>query len=477
MRSSNQEGFLFAKNQILRARSVYIRERKLMIYDLVLAVIALLAFPKYLYQLIVFRKYRNNFWQRLGYHLPLIDKGSRRLVWIHAVSMGEAKAVISLAKMLKEKNKDLCVVFSTITETGLAEGKKGIPKADCHIYLPFDFKWIIAPVVKAFKPDLVIITETDYWFNFLDACKKIGAKIVLANGKISERSLKRFLFMKSFSNRLFSLFDLFLVQSRHYAKRYRQLRVAREKIIVTGNMKFDHEFSHMPKHELEKWKLNLGIETGDQILVAGSTHYPEESLILNSFEKLQKTFPKLKLLLVPRHPERFDEVARLIEKRGIKYSRYSKPLSHKTAVALIDAAGILKQCYQFATIAIVAGSFTPKIGGHNIIEPCVYGIPVVFGPYMHSQPQLVELIAQYQAGCQVQPEQLTEVIYSLLVDENKRKSLGANGIKLTKETKGATEKTFDRILLICPFVRNYTDRDSKSRVLNHNQHDRQITNI
>jgi 3-deoxy-D-manno-octulosonic-acid transferase len=189
--------------------------------------------------------------------------------------------------------------------------------------------------------------------------------------------------------------------------------------------------------------MELGIKPKDPVLVIGSSHNPEELQLLEVLEEVWKAFPDLKVLFVPRHPERFNEVASILQKHSITFRRLSqKGHAHTSApVILIDAMGLLRKCYQLADIAIVAGSYTVKVGGHNVLEPSWYGVPVVFGPYMHSQPDLVDLMKEYGAGIQVSMEDLQSELIGLLLDSSRRKTLGEAGLRLSSDVHGATGKT------------------------------------
>ncbi len=419
-----------------------------MMYDSLLLLISLIAFPKLVYQLIFHKKYRSSLWKRFGIGVPRIEKGTRSLIWVHAVSMGETKAVASLAKKLKKDKNNPILMFTTVTETGLAEGKKSIPEADYHFFLPFDFNWIIAPIVKRIRPDLIVLCETDFWYNFLRAGKKNGAQIAVVNGKISERSLHRFLKFSTFSRSLFSLIDLFCIQSIHYKERFEKLGISQDKIVVTGNIKFDSHFPKLEEEALDEWKQKLGIKPSHKVLVAGSTHDPEEKLIIDACKPIWDVGVPMKVLMVPRHPERFDEVARILEKKEVPYTRYSDLHDNGAKVILVDAMGVLCQCYQLATVALVAGSYTPKVGGHNIVEPSWYGIPVIFGPYLHSQPELLELVKDYHSGLQLEPDVLSVTLSRLLEDSEERKALGDAGTNLVNDLKGATQATYDSLVKI-----------------------------
>lgn len=415
-------------------------------YEIVLWILSLVAFPKMIYHRCKHGKYRESLSKRLGVGFPVIKKGNRPLVWVHAVSVGEAKAVAPLVKMLKAKMENPIIVVSSITETGHAEVQRSIPQADYKVYLPFDFRFIIRPIVRSVKPDLVILSESDFWYNFLKSSKELGAKILLVNGKISSTSMQRFKKFSMLSKRLFGLIDLLCIQSEHYSKRFLEMGVPKDKINITGNLKFDGEYPKLSAEQLNIWKQQLGIEEGDQVLVIGSSHDPEEKLFLEVSQKLWGKFPRLKVVFVPRHPERFNEVAGILHGYNIPFIRFSQlggNFYHDQRVILMDAMGLLRKCYQFADVAVVAGSYTPKVGGHNILEPSWYGVPVVFGPHMHSQPELVELVNQYGAGLQISKDRLHEELDKLLSCAETRTKIGESGRAMVAGINGATKRTLD----------------------------------
>jgi 3-deoxy-D-manno-octulosonic-acid transferase len=416
------------------------------LYECALILLAIIALPKFLYQLLFKGKHRKSLLERCGGGFPLVKKGKRPLFWIHAVSLGETKAAAALVKAIKSEFNQPLVLFSTTTETGYVESCRAI-QADYHVYLPFDFGWIIKPLVKRIAPDVVLLCESDFWYNFLTASKKIGAVVAVVNGKISEKSVNRFLKIPSFTKALFGTVDLFCLQSALYRKRFEMLGIPAHKMTVTGNIKFDGDYAKLPGTQLEAWRRELGIQPADPVLVIGSSHNPEESLLLKVMEQLWVQFPKLKVMIVPRHPERFNEVAGILQKNNVDFRRLSqKSGTPATAsIILIDAMGLLRKCYQLADIAIVAGSYTARVGGHNILEPSWYGVPVIFGPHMHTQPDLVNLVNEYRAGLQVPLEQLPEVLLTLLQDQEKRKEIGAAGLKLAADLHGATAKTLKLI--------------------------------
>lgn len=413
-----------------------------LLYEICLLFLWIAAFPWFLYQWTFKKKYRKSILKRFGSGFPLIKKGKRPLIWIHAVSLGETKAVSTLVKTIKSEYNNPIIVFSTTTETGYVEACRAIA-ADYHVYLPFDFGWVVRPIIKRTAPDLLILCESDFWYNLLSSAKKSGATVVLVNGKISMKSLDRFKKVPFFAKPLFSNIDLYCVQSTLYKKRFEQLGIHPDKIQVTGNMKLDGDYGKLPTQQLEAWRKELGIQPKDPVLVIGSSHHPEETQLLGVLAHVWKQFPNLRVVLVPRHPERFNEVAGILQKSNINFRRLSQKNTDESSVPviLIDAMGLLRKCYQLADVAVVAGSYTPKIGGHNILEPSWYGVPVLFGPYMHTQPDLVDLIREYGAGHQVTIDDLPEELISLLKDPDKRKKIGKAGLRLATDVHGATSKT------------------------------------
>jgi len=248
----------------------------------------------------------------------------------------------------------------------------------------------------------------------LKEVKAAGANVVLVNGKLSERSFKRLLFLPFFAKRLFSFIDRFCLQSERYEERFAKLGVPEEKISVTGNLKLDITPDLMSLEEKERLKNELGIGAEERLIVLGSTHAPEEEELLAALDALK--IPHLKVLLVPRHPERFAKVAAGVQAGGhslLHYSRREKRGGDERII-LIDAMGLLHKCYQIADVAVVAGSFTQRVGGHNIFEPVQVGVPVLFGPHMQAQNDLRELVLSSGCGFQVSLQELSGKVLELL---------------------------------------------------------------
>lgn len=412
------------------------------IYNIALLLVLLVALPKHLWDMIWKNKHRRSFLEKLGFKLPtfsLPEKGMR--IWVHSISVGETKAVAPLVDQLKHEFPQASIVISTTSETGNAEARRSMPGLQHYFYLPIDFSWAIKRLASRIKPDLLILVESDFWYNLITYNKNA----ILVNGKLSEHSLKRFKWAPFFTKRLFGALKLFCLQSQRYARRFEALGIPPSKIVVTGNLKFDQPFPHIDK---TRWKNDLGIAETDRVITLGSTHEGEEEMLLSVLEKI----PGLKILLVPRHPERFDSVAALLEKKGIPFARFSdhQPKARNEKVILIDAMGILSACYQLSNIALVGGSFVSHVGGHNIFEPAALGIPVLFGPYMESQKDLVEIVLSAGAGKQITLDQLAPTIEEML--HSSSTAMHEAGLKLASEVHGATQRTCDAIR---PFLTDF----------------------
>lgn len=418
-------------------------------YEFTLWLLALVALPKLLWNRKFKGKYQESFSSRLGKSFPAISKGDRPLIWIHAVSVGEIKAVSNLAKLLKQQPDNPMLVISSITETGHAEAKRCLPEAEHHVYLPFDFNCIIAPIVKKVSPNKIILCETDFWYNFMRNAKKQGAEISVVNGKVSAGSLQRFRRFSFFSRPLFSLIDHFCLQSHTYAERFLELGIPENKIVVTGNLKFDSQPKNMTPEEKSALKVELGIDENDKIIVIGSTHDPEEKELLETMKELWGQVPHLKVIIVPRHPERFNAVEGIIKSFGLPYQRYSERHSSNAAksasIILLDTMGMLGKCYQIATIAIVAGSYTKHVGGHNILEPLWFGVPMVYGPCMQGQPDLVEAVSTYGAGLQIPVNEIGTGLLRLLQNDSEAEKLRKGSAQLIAAMQGSTMRTFEAI--------------------------------
>lgn len=414
-----------------------------LLYNFSLFVLMFVFFPKLLWQSLFKGKYRKSFFSRVSGKSPG-PAADALVIWLHAVSVGESKALSTLAPHIRKSYPNAFILVSTVTETGRAEAERLITCADAFCYLPLDFSWVVRRFVTRLRPDLLVLVEGDFWYNLLSEVKKVGGSVVLVNGKISETSFKRHLLFKSFSQSLFKKIDTFCVQSEEYLERFLKLGVPPEKITVIENLKYDIP---MPENlGEENWQEKLGIRQEDTVITIGSTHEREEALLLQALRPLWDQFDNLKLLLVPRHPERFQRVEKLLQGESLSYATYSSPNKKgDEKILLVDEMGILPQCYRASHLSIVGGSFVQGIGGHDIFEPAKMGTPVFFGPYMHNQKELTQTLTQSGVGKQVTIEELTPILERYLSTPSLISEGGEKGKRLAQKVMGSAFRTWNHI--------------------------------
>lgn len=386
------------------------------IYDLLL----LLALP--------FISKRKHHYKRLFLKIP--NSKGKQTIWIHAVSVGEIKAFQPLFLPLKQKYPDAFFLLTCTTATGMQEAKRIYPEGISLSYLPFDFSWIMRRWVSVLRPHFLLFMEGDLWPNLLRFSRRYQAKIAIISAKLSQRSAKRhhlFRLAKIF----FEPVDVICAQSQESYDRFLPL-VHSSKLHLTGNIKWD--LSPAPITALPFPIPDI------PILTIASTHEKEEELLLNHLP-LHRLF----LILAPRHPERFDIVAAVLKQKNISFFRWSQSDSYTPSaqVLLLDCMGQLPSCFAISRLSIVAGSFIPKIGGHNLFEPCLYGSPVFFGPYAFSQKELSSQIQKANAGKEISIEHLYSQVETFLTNPILEAKMRAQVLSLTASVKGVKEKTME----------------------------------
>ncbi len=409
------------------------------LYNLAVFILALVWLPK------LFKgKYKSSIKERLGLTLPKIDAiKSGPLIWIHAVSVGETKAAAALAAELRKNDPTVRLAISSVTETGHMEAKRSIPNAEAYFFLPLDFSWLMRRLLKTLKPAAVILMESEFWYNLLDEAKKMWCRTALVNGKLSERSSKRFSQVLWFTKPLFANIDLLCIQTDEYKEAFQALQIPSEKIIVTGNLKFDIKPPQFSQEEKRAWQERLGITQQDFVTVLGSTHEGEESALISSLKPLFERIPNLKVLLVPRHPHRFDRVAEILSGQGVAFDRFSSGTPIQASVVLIDTMGKLMACFQIAHTGVVCGCFIPGIGGHNLFEPAACGLPVIFGPYTEAQQAYADALLASQGGMALKAEKVGEKVLELYENASLRTSMGEKALTLVQRSMGAAKKTVE----------------------------------
>jgi 3-deoxy-D-manno-octulosonic-acid transferase len=413
------------------------------LYSLVLAVGLLLSLPYWLYQILRHGKYRTGIAQRMGrvpVHLLDAAGGMRRVIWVHAVSVGEVLAVSALVEQMRQNFPEHRVLVSTTTDTGQELARKRFGE-DSVFYFPMDFAFAIQPYLRALQPELVVLAETEFWPNFLNLAHAGGARIAVVNARISDRSWPSYRRFRWALRKMLVHIDLFLAQTAEDSARLQSIGAEAGRVRVTGNLKFDVSPPTTPPI-VESLRRSLAAAGSGPILVCGSTVEDEEPPLLKAFENLRVGYPGAVMILAPRHPERFDDVAILIQQMGIQSFRRS--LWHgealSGAVLLVDTIGELAALYALADVAFVGGSLVPR-GGHNIIEPAQHGVAVVTGNHTENFRDIVALFRSHDAVRIVTLAELPLTLMQLLADDSERHALGRRAEQTMRSQAGATQRT------------------------------------
>jgi 3-deoxy-D-manno-octulosonic-acid transferase len=414
-----------------------------------LAAIAL-ALPWLLYQRIRHGKYREGWDAKFWGRLPA-RSGDKPCIWLHAVSVGEVNLLEPLLKRWERLHPDWDVVISTTTQTGHQLAKKKYAPRNV-IYCPLDFTWAVRRAMRRIRPDLLLLTELELWPNLVQAAKEHGARIGIVNGRLGEKSFRGYRWISWLVRRVLRQIDLLAVQNDNYAERFLALGAHPTTVHATGSIKFDGARTDRHSAETEHLSRLAGIEANDIVFLAGSTQDPEESMALSTFERLSAEFPQLRLILVPRHPERFDDVAALLDRRGLAWQRRSRlspdprlptPDSPHSRILLVDAVGELGYWWGTAKIAFVGGSLTSR-GGQNMIEPAAYGAAVSFGPNTWNFRDVVTLLLDGQAAVVVKDQRdLEDFVRRCLADAPFANDLGHRAQDLVVAQQGATNRTIE----------------------------------
>jgi len=408
----------------------------------------ILVSPYFLYQAIRYKKYVGSVRERLGY-LPIsFNLDGEESIWIHAVSVGEALTARALAADLKRRYPRLRLYLSTTTIAGQQVAKASLRHlVDGVFYFPFDWMFTIRRTLSLVRPRLFIMMETEIWPNLLHACRKRGVKTAVINGRISSRSYPRYKLIRPFFRRVLADVDRFCMQSEESAFRLKDLGADPGRVTVTGSLKFDSlELPSASAHGKPRERVLRFFRVSPRrtVLVAGSTMRGEETAVLQAFAKIKATQTHAIAIIAPRQPDRFGEVERLSREAGfvtIRRSELPIDAEPRADVVVLDTIGELAQLYQLATAVFVGGSLADH-GGHNILEPAIFGKPIVFGPHMQNFREIAEAFVANDAAIQVQTErELDAAILSLVRDPVHRARLGAAARALVEANRGAKDKT------------------------------------
>jgi len=409
---------------------------------------AVLLLPWFAYRRFIKRKQSAPLREKLG-HIPERD-GSKKRIWIHAVSVGEAAAVEVLLKALREKMPDADVVISTTTVTGqsVAAKRYGTEKV---FYYPLDLSGAVKRALDRVKPAVLVLMELEVWPNMTAECARRGIPVVVVNGRVTERAARRYARFWFLVGPSFHRIKRWLVQSDEYATRLKSLGVKPDAIEISGNIKYDAIDTKLVD-ERSKIRKSLGIAADSPVFLGGSTHPSEEASLLAAYKTLREKTPALRLILVPRHPERSADVEAEIKAAGLAPLRLSvlhektqhSGLSTQDFVLLVDTVGVLKDMYKAADVAFVGGSLIPH-GGQNVMEPCGLGVAVVHGPHMHNFNDAMEILRECKGSVEVSRESLAGEIEKLLLDPVGANAMAQRAREGFIAKQGATKRAVEYI--------------------------------
>lgn len=418
--------------------------------DLVYLLTALVISPLAIYRVIRHQRYRSGWAQRLG---KITRKSPRkRCVWLHAVSVGEVNAARTIVKELQSRFTDFEIIISTTTDTGFARARALFGKDMTVFYFPLDFSWIVRRAFHRIQPTLCLLMELEVWPNFVRFAQQLNVPVVVVNGRISDKSFSRYKIVKPVVRRVFGKVSLVLAQTEEYAQRFKELGCPDEKVIVTGSLKYDTAQIANKVNGTDTLAKQLNV-SDEQLWVAGATGPGEEKIILDVYQNLkqQDRFTDLRLAIVPRKPERFDEVAQLITDAGLSYVRYSTvknsrtTCSERTPVILGDTMGDLRKFYSLAKIIFVGRSLVP-MGGSDMMEAAALGRCTIFGPHAFNFKHTVDALLADDAAILVRDQQeLLHTMRKCLTEPAFAKKIAQNGQEVIRRNQGATESTVAQI--------------------------------
>ncbi len=426
------------------------------LYSLLILAFGVIASPYLLYQAIRYKKYIGSLGQRMGYLPVSFNLDAEESIWIHAVSVGEVLTARALIPELRRRYPKLRLFLSTTTIVGQQVARQNVHGVDAVFYFPLDLAFIVRRTLTLVRPRLFVMMETEIWPNLLHACRKRGVRTIMINGRISSRSYPRYRLVRPLFRRVLADIDRFCVQSEESARRLIHLGADPAHVVVTGSLKFDSleppgmSASSRARDRVLRF---FRMKPGRSVIVAGSTMQGEEEPLLEAFRRIKTATNNPLLVLAPRKPERFSEVAHLARDAAFVTVRRSElPIDAepRADVVVLDTIGELARLYQIATTVFVGGSLVDA-GGHNILEPAVFGKPIVFGPHMQNFAEIADTFLANGAAIQVRSaRELEEALLGLLTDPVRRARLGAAARTLVESNRGAKAKSLAVIAQMLP---------------------------
>ncbi len=404
--------------------------------------------PWILWSAIRHGKYREGFAEKFLGHVPQ-RRGDRPCVWLHAVSVGEVNLIQTTLDQILQQRPNVALVISTTTKTGYDLARRKYAEHTVF-YCPLDFSWAVSTAMRRLRPDLLVLTELELWPNLVSSAKRHAVKVAVINGRLSDSSFRGYQRLRSIISRLLGSIDLIAAQNEETAARFRQLGAP--DVTVTGSLKFDGATTDRDNPRTRTLRALADITDDEVVFIAGSTQSPEELYAIEIYQELSPQYPNLRLIVVPRHPERFEEVAKLMVHSGLDWARRTELEARNCEAAkppsaiLVDTVGELGAWWGTATIGFVGGSFGSR-GGQNMLEPAAYGVATCFGPHTRNFRDIVaQLLAADGARVVNDRDQLQHFVERALADPAWAGGLGQRARELVIAQQGATSRTVELIL-------------------------------
>jgi 3-deoxy-D-manno-octulosonic-acid transferase len=427
-----------------------------LVYSVATLIVFVVLAPYFLYQALRHKKYVGSLSQRLGYLPVSFNLDAEPSIWIHAVSVGEVLSVRPVAAALRRRYPSLRLFLSTTTMAGQQVARRSVTDIDGVFYFPFDWQFTVRRTLDIVKPRLFVMVENEIWPNLLRECRLRGVRTIVVNGRISRRSFPRYRAIRPFFRRVLADIDRFCVQGEETAGRLLALGADASRVTITGSLKFDSlDARTLPGRGPARVLRFFRVSPGRPVFIAGSTMKGEDDTVIRAFNRVRSTAGGTSPLLViaARHPERFGEVERLCRAEGLLTVRRSElPIDGEPRcdAVVLDTIGELAALYQIATAVFVGGSLVPA-GGHNILEPALYGKPILFGPHMENFAEIADAFLANGAAVQVRTgRQLEEEVVALMGDPVRRARLGAAARALVEANRGANDRTLAVIADLLP---------------------------
>ena len=411
------------------------------IYNILLHVIILLLSP-----ILLLLSLLNTFnlRQRLGFQEYACGSSEENIIWFHAASMGEVTALATVVYEIQKAFPTLRVAVSTTTVTGQVRAKKLIPSAHCIFLLPLDIPWAVSRVLRRLRPHALVLTETELWPNLIVQAHHRGCNLALINGRMSEKSVPRYRLIKGLVKHILTCLHLMCLQTERDRDRFVTLGADPERTIILGNIKFDllRFLATLKKFDLTRE--SLGIAPPWKVIVAGSTRPGEEEILLSSFHKIKEVVGECVLILVPRHVDRINEIEGILAAHQFDFtvrSRIGTPKPFSGDVILVDTMGELSHLYSLGDVAFVGGSLVP-LGGHNPLEPAMWGVPVLFGPHRDNIRHITELLIEEKGGIEIKnSDEFALTVLQLLQDPDERNMRGQAAQRVVEANAGVSTRT------------------------------------